>query len=90
MEEDEILDDEDLCGRGLEYKTSAAYKDRQKRKAYNQTIVFEEQDYQMESGAPDPEWLAQLSADQSQFCAEAALLVGQRDAEDAKKIYLAT
>lgn len=77
-------DDNELCRRGLEYKTPRAYKHRQKQKRDIRTVVFEEQDFQEESGMNDPEWLAKLSIDQSQSCVVAAIATAAEDERQAR------
>ena len=80
-------DENELCRRGLEYKTPRAYKHRQKQKKEIRTVVFDEQDFQEESGMDDPEWLAKLSYDQSESCVKAAIKVAVEDERQAR-IYL--
>eukprot|EP00529_Nitzschia_sp_RCC80_P020541 CAMPEP_0113455922 /NCGR_PEP_ID=MMETSP0014_2-20120614/8622_1 /TAXON_ID=2857 /ORGANISM="Nitzschia sp." /LENGTH=408 /DNA_ID=CAMNT_0000347361 /DNA_START=127 /DNA_END=1353 /DNA_ORIENTATION=+ /assembly_acc=CAM_ASM_000159 len=80
-------DENELCRRGLEYKTPRAYKHRQRQKKDIRTVVFDEQDFQEESGMNDPEWLAKLSYDQSESCAKTAVTVAVEDERQAR-IYL--
>ena len=80
-------DGNELCRRGLEYKTPEAYKRRQKQKKDIRNIVFEEVDFQEEQGMNDPEWLAKLSRDQSRSCVEAAIQVARVD-EKVARAYL--
>eukprot|EP00529_Nitzschia_sp_RCC80_P020156 CAMPEP_0113484444 /NCGR_PEP_ID=MMETSP0014_2-20120614/23964_1 /TAXON_ID=2857 /ORGANISM="Nitzschia sp." /LENGTH=418 /DNA_ID=CAMNT_0000378045 /DNA_START=84 /DNA_END=1340 /DNA_ORIENTATION=- /assembly_acc=CAM_ASM_000159 len=80
-------DENELCRRGLEYKTPRAYKHRQRQKKDIRTVVFDEQDFQEESGMNDPEWLAKLSYDQSESCVKTAVSVAVEDERQAR-IYL--
>ena len=84
-----FLDDEDneLCRRGLEYKTPKAYKRRQKQKKDVRLVVFEELDFQEEQGMNDPLWVAKLSRDQSRSCVEAAIETAKEDERQAR-LYL--
>jgi hypothetical protein len=80
-------DENELCRRGLEYKTPLAYKKRQKQKKDMRNVIFEEQDYQEDQGLNDPEWLANLSRDQSRSCVAAAIEVAREDERQAR-LYL--
>jgi hypothetical protein len=85
-----IFDDEtseQLCRRGLEYKTPNAYKHRQKQKREIRKVVLEEQEFQDEADMIDPEWLAKLCRDQSRSCVFKAILVAAKDAEEARLYY---
>jgi hypothetical protein len=84
-----FFDDEDneLCRRGLEYKTPKAYKRRQKQKKDVRLVVFEELDFQEEQGMNDPLWVAKLSRDQSRPCVEAAIETAKEDERQAR-LYL--
>ncbi|KAG7347427.1 hypothetical protein IV203_016132 [Nitzschia inconspicua] len=81
-------DGEELCRRGLEYKTPKAYKRRQKQKKDVRMVVFDELDFQEEQGMDDPLWLAKLSRDQSKACVEAAIETAREDERQAKQYYL--
>lgn len=97
MKDDEDSRDEDfplfdnhgneLCRRGLEYKTPKAYKRRQKQKKDIRMVVFDELDFQEEQGMDDPLWLAKLSRDQSRSCVEAAIETARED-ERQSRLYL--
>ena len=84
-----LIDDDNnqLCRRGLEYKTPKAYKHRQKQKKEIRHVVFDELDFQEEQGMDDPEWLAKLSRDQSRSCVQAAIEVAREDERQAR-LYL--
>lgn len=85
MQEGELVDEEEgFSARGLEYKTQAAYKARQRNKLEIRQVVFEEQQFQQEVGMPDPEWLARVSREQSRSCVEGALEMARRDEEAAR------
>eukprot|EP00934_Nitzschia_sp_Nitz4_P000043 Nitzschia sp. Nitz4//scaffold245_size28976//13484//14410//NITZ4_008072-RA/size28976-processed-gene-0.12-mRNA-1//1//CDS//3329543881//43//frame0 len=88
MQDGELIDeDEGMCSRGLEYKVSAAYKERQRNKQEIRQAVFEEQQFQEEVGMPDAEWLARISREQSKSCVETALELAKLD-EEAASLYL--
>lgn len=85
---DSVLYDEDgeeLCRRGLEYKTPKAYKRRQKQKKEVREVVFDELDFQEEQCMNDPLWLAKLSRDQSRSCVDAAIETARDDERQAKQ-----
>lgn len=61
----EPCDDVDYCCRGLEGKTSAGSKKRQKNKLRVRKALLGEQEYQRGEGVSDPENLAQISIENS-------------------------
>ncbi|KAL3907795.1 MAG: hypothetical protein SGILL_008728 [Bacillariaceae sp.] len=86
---DTLFDEEDneLCRRGLEYKTPRAYKQRQTQKKQVRAVVFDELDFQEEQGMDDPLWVAKLSRDQSRSCVDAAIEAAKEDERQAR-LYL--
>jgi len=85
---EDFLDEENqLCSRGLEYKTRRAYKVRQRSKLEIRKVVLEEQQFQQETGMSDPDWIARLSRDHSRGCVRGALLAAKKDENDALEYY---
>jgi hypothetical protein len=86
---EELIDeDEELCIRGLEYKTGTAYKTRQRNKLEIRKVVFEEQSFQIGKGTKDAEWIAKLSTNQSRSCVEAAIETARKDERDSRDYLL--
>jgi len=80
--DDSQLSDE-FCSRGLEYKTTSFYQQRQTAKREIRTVVFEEQDFQREQGMTDTMWIAKLSEEQSRACVASAIELAQQDERDS-------
>jgi hypothetical protein len=73
-------DDPDFCTRGLECRTKAGSKARNRYKLRVRSAVLNEQDLQREEGIVDPDFIAMASMDESSKCREAALRRGEQDA----------
>ena len=79
MQSGDVVDEDDgLCVLGLEYKTTANYKARQRNKLEVRQVVFEEQEFQQENEMPDPDWIARVSRERSQDCIAGALESAQK------------
>jgi hypothetical protein len=83
MMKGEPCDDEDYCSRGLEGKTPAGSKRRQKNKMKVRKALLDEQDIQREEGVNDPEYLAQVSRKNSEDIIQQAHSQGLRDEQEA-------
>jgi len=77
-EEDENPDD--VCFRGLEFKTKKGYRRRKRDKDMSIDIVLSEQERQWEKGRQDPEYMARMYSQSVAHCTLQAFLAGQRDA----------
>jgi hypothetical protein len=89
MMKGEQCDDVDYCSRGLEGKTPAGSKQRQKNKLKVRRALLEEQQLQREEGSHDPEYLAQVSIKHSKDICEQARNTALRD-EEAIREYLSS
>lgn len=86
MQDGDIVDeDEGFCTLGLEYKTKANYKARQRNKSEVRQVVFEEQTFQRENEMPDPDWIARVSREQSRICVEGACETARKVEEEIKE-----
>lgn len=79
MMKGEPCDDIDYCSRGLEGKTPAGSKNRQKNKLRVRKALLEEQEIQREEGVLDPEYLAQVSIKYSKDVIAEAHMVALND-----------
>eukprot|EP00980_Cylindrotheca_fusiformis_P009713 scaffold2143_cov125-Cylindrotheca_fusiformis.AAC.15 len=84
---DEECDDIDYCSRGLEGKTPAGSKRRQKNKMKVRRAVLEEQDIQRDEGIINPDFLGEVSRMCSKEVGHQAHQRGLED-EDAVRDYL--
>jgi len=84
---DEPCDDVDYCSRGLEGKTPAGSKRRQKNKMKVRRAVLEEQDIQRDEGVINPDFLGEVSRMCSKDVTLQAHERGLAD-EDAVREYL--
>ena len=81
----EACDDVDYCSRGLEGKTPAGSKQRQKNKLRVRKALITEQEMQREEGVHDPEYLAQVSIKNSLDVRMHAHKVAVRDEEEIRE-----
>jgi hypothetical protein len=89
MMKGEPCDDIDYCSRGLEGKTPAGSKQRQKNKLKVRKALLEEQEIQRDEGIHDDEYLAQVSRTNSEEVCAQAREVAKRD-EEAIRDYLSS
>jgi hypothetical protein len=82
MMKGEFCDDLDYCSRGLEGKTLAGSKRRQKNKLRVRKKLLEEQEMQRDEGVFDPEYLSQVCVKYSRENVAQAHSQGQRDEAD--------
>lgn len=82
MMKGEPCDDIDYCSRGLEGKTPAGSKRRQKNKLRVRKALLEEQEFQREEGVVDTEYLAQVSMKHSKEVVAEAHAVALQDEQD--------
>eukprot|EP00980_Cylindrotheca_fusiformis_P003824 scaffold853_cov103-Cylindrotheca_fusiformis.AAC.4 len=69
--------------RGLESRTTAGNKEKMQHRRYSQAAVFMEQEWQDENGINDPEALADIYHEHTEFCQFIASATGSRDAAEA-------
>jgi hypothetical protein len=81
----EACDDVDYCSRGLEGKTPAGSKQRQKNKLRVRKALIAEQEMQREEGVHDPEYLAQVSIKNSKDVCIQAHKVAVQDEEEIRE-----
>ena len=79
-----VMENENLCFRGLENRQRAHAIEKRRNKANARALVFLEQEIQKEQGAEDPEALADIYYDATQHCQVAANMMGLRDERDAR------
>mmetsp|Transcript_2883 Transcript_2883/g.4587 ORF Transcript_2883/g.4587 Transcript_2883/m.4587 type:complete len:227 (+) Transcript_2883:1-681(+) len=89
MMKGEPCDDVDYCSRGLEGKTPAGSKQRQKNKLRVRKALLEEQEIQREEGVHDDEYLAQVSMKHSKDVCIQARNAAIQD-EEAIREYLSS
>jgi hypothetical protein len=87
MMKGEPCDDVDYCSRGLEGKTPAGSKQRQKNKLRVRKALLDEQEIQREEGIRDSEFLAEVSRKNSRDVCTQARNTAIRD-EEAVRDYL--
>jgi len=72
-------DDPEICTRGLEFRTKAGARYRNRNKISARAAVLNEQDMQVEEGFFDPQYIAMVSEEASQQCREGAFERGLYD-----------
>jgi hypothetical protein len=83
-------DNEEWTSRGLESRTREGHQKKFQYRRFSKSAVFMEQDQQESNGIHDPEFLADVYHERTEYCQFIAESNGSRDAKEAKDAYSKT